>query len=438
MRRIWKSLLVLVAAALAVVGMQTPASANTELVPGSRLIFPYTDISSGRETFLLITNAGTSNVSAHLEFYAQDCSKTDVPRTLSEKDLDVVIVSQEVGLPFFTVGTGTAQQAIAGIGWVDLDVRNNCTNSLVGCRGIQYNGLMGDAVVIDVVKDFAFAYPAASSQGSAGSGGTFGTIVVRDVELAARWEGSYETYPSTILIPGYFAEDECLPTDTLSAFISVVGPADAWRKEAPGSRWAANNALVFLDGSVYDGDENARSVTATAHQVNGRLCSVFRGQTPARGSFFLTSNFAQWGRFPSTDFLSDQAVSWLELSNVIEVPNGTADHDVPLGVIGNSHFTGGNGFDDSRRYRGVVGVLWEIQADDFVSGVTVKTADAIRAWADPATQIDYPCFGTEGPSGISPPTLSNGSFGNNPSCDAANTPVDPSWLGDKTEALNGR
>lgn len=455
MKRTWKGLLVLVAALMAVAGWQTPTWANTELVPGSRLVFPYLDVSSGRETFVFITNAGDAfddledPVDVHLEFYNQACSKTDKAIELTAKDVDVIVVSRSPGQTFFAPGSGTAQQALAGIGWLDVDVRDKTSetgcspSSLAGCPSIEYNGLMGMAVILDVNNDFVFAYPAAASQGSADSGNISGTIVSRLGEFAADWEGTYETYPSTIMVPGFFAEDPCTGTPTLSAFISVVSPADAWRKEAPGADLGTGTVLVSLDGTAYDGDENGHSITAQAHMVNGRLCTVFSDIIGTRNQYVVPSLTSDYPTFDVTNGAVN-AVGWLELSNTVNSPWGsTTQTGFPNP---NLNFTDANGFDDSIRPRGIVGLLWEIQSNDLlptvVGGVTntgLKTADAIRFWADPATQIDWPCFGTENTGGISPPTIVGGAPWA-PTCSDENgnfRAVNPSWLGDHAATLFG-
>lgn len=461
MKRTWKGLLVLVAALMAVAGWQTPAWANTELVPGSRLVFPYLDVSSGRETFVFITNAGeafgtpgTSNpedpLDVHLEFYSQTCSKTDKAIELTHKDLDVIVVSDSPGQPFFVAGSGTAQQAFAGIGWLDVDIRDatdelGCSpSSLAGCPSIEYNGLMGMAVILDVTNDFAMAYPAAASQGSSGTGGISGTIVDRTGEFANDWEGAYETYPSTIMVPGFFAEDPCTGTPALRAFISVVSPADAWRKEAPGADLGNSTVIVNLDGSAYDGDENGESITAFAHMVNGRLCTVFADVIGTRNEYEFPSDTSS---YPTYDVTNGEvnAVGWLELSNTVLSPWGSATQSGFPNP--NPNFNSANDFDDSIRPRGIVGLLWEIQNNDLlptsVGGVAntgLTTADTIRFWADPATQIDWPCFGTEADGGIDPPTVVGGLWDNSPTCRDEGgffNAVNPSWLGDHAATLFG-
>jgi hypothetical protein len=446
-----------------VAGTVAPASANTELVPGSRLVYPYIDISSARETFLIITNSGGLYLPVHVEFYSQSCLRTDRRVDLTGKDIAALQVSTQVdqaALP--AVANNQFQQNIAGIGWADVDVRYlpNCTttSNLAGCSSVEYNGLMGTAVIIDIDQDWAFAYPAAASQGSAANGFSTtttiiggnavtlpaGVIVTRNPSgFATAWTGTYETYPSTHMIPAFFAEDPCAAASpTLKAFISLVGPADAWRKEGPGAPLGTSTLLVQLNNSsAYDGAENAISVNAEAHHVNGRLCTVFGNSIAPRTLYHDPPGYASFDIIPGPFGTSKNAVGWLELSNAITSPSSSTSAPAP-----NPSFTTTAGFDNSVRPRGLVGLIFEIQQGDFLSfGGTsgpVNTADVVRSWADPASAIDWPCFGTESlgitspNGGRIPPTIVAGF--NAPTCESTGFPeVRPYWLCDHAQTVNG-
>lgn len=448
------TLLVLVAAFVA--GTAGVALANTELVPASRIVFPYIDISSGRETFLLLTNTGTETVFLHLEFYSQKCDRQDTSTKLTRKDLSVVVVSQvsSVASPNFLLGVAgnpavTKQQNVFGIGWLDVDVRANCGGNLRGCDGLQYNGVLGTAVVIDVNRDFAFAYPGAAAQGSSEGSCSLCTIVEREPDgTVSNWIGTYETYPSTIFIPAYFAETACTPDADLAAFLAIAGPADAWRKEGPGDdlgQTTGATALVRTQANLYDGAENSDSDEANAHYVNGQLCNVYDASA-LRGQYDVVPPFSinTPGAYATADDFQGQinTVGWIEIFSGQRSRFGAAS---PAGLPNNPFFSNGNNFDDSQRNRGLVAVLFEVQDETITIGeppVTgaVHIGDAIRGWGDPATQIDWPCFGTESTVGIAPPTVLQGSFDNAPSCDDENPPfsaVPPSWLGDNAETPGG-
>ena len=293
---------------------------------------------------------------------------------------------------------------------------------------------MGEAVILDVIGDFAFAYPTAASQGFAAGGFTSTTVIIggtthtvptgpivsRDPNgFATSWTGAYETYPSTNLIPSFLAEDACSAQGPLlAAFISEVAPADAWRKEAPGQALGLGTTLLNVAATAFDGAENNVSVVAFAHHVNGRLCTVF--PPIANRSKY---NNPPAGFYPDVDQTLGvtTAVGWLKLSNVIVVPR-----DSTTGPSPNPSFSAANGFDTSVRPRGMVGLLFEI---NFVPPL----AGAARAWADPASAIDWPCFGSESSGrefpvvhgGVTPPTLVPGV--NAPTCDKAPS-VPPTWL----------
>jgi hypothetical protein len=409
------SLVVLLAVAMVVAFTSPPASASTEMIPGSRLIFPYVDIVSGRNTFLLITNSSI-NISApvHLTFYGQSCQRSDQEVFLTPRDIAAVDVQVALGsvgaLPQSPQPTGAKFTAADGIGWVDVDIRDT-TNSSTS-PSVEFNGIMGTAILIDVQKDFAFAYPAAASQGSAAGGfatttaviGTLGTqtipsavIVNRGAgDLATLWTGTYETYNSRIYIPAYFGEDACTAASpALTAFIALAGPADAYRKEAPGSELGLGTVLVDVTGNVFDGVENKSSVAAKGHLMNQRLCTAFPTSKPRP---FLNPPAG----YASVDQTlgATNSVGWLQLDNINLTPTAAASGPAP-----NPAFTNGNGFNTAARFRGMVGILFEIQASDAVpippgSFSTVKTGDAIRNWNNPThsssasanSTNDWNCF----------------------------------------------
>lgn len=418
MKLLRNSLLGLLAVTLAVSAMPKAASANTEMIPGSRLVFPYVDITTGRQTFLLLTNASNSiTAPTHLTFYGQNCQRNDQTITLTPQDIAAISVNAALGsaaaLPATPSPAGSKQTASDGIGWVDVDVRDaaNLRNS----PSYQLNALMGEAVIIDTVKDFAFAYPAAAAQGSTAQG-TQGSLTTTTTVISGNtrtistgqiltratagdfvnaWTGIYETYASQVLFPAFFAEDLCTAaTPTLTAFIAVAGPADGFRKEAPGSELnsstGAVTTLVNSTGDVFDGEEHTTSVAAFAHLLNGRLCTVY--PTVKARTQYAASGGASYATLDST-LGAVNAVGWFNLDNTQATPVGPNAGSATL--PNNPDFTTGNGFDVSARQRGVTGVLFEIQAGDLVASTAVKTGDALRNWNDPrqVSVLNWPCFG---------------------------------------------
>ncbi len=419
MKLLRSSLVGLLAVTLAVSAMPKAVSANTELIPGSRLVFPYVDITAGRQFFLLITNASnTITAPTHLTFYGQNCVRNDQTMVLTPQDVNVVSVNTALGsagaLGAIPAPAGSKQTPNDGVGWVDVDVRDvaNLRNS----PSVRLNALMGEAVMIDTVKNFAFAYPAASSQGSsqafttttavisgntrtvvATTGSTVGTIVTRATagDFANAWFGLYETYPSQMLFPAFFAEDLCTASSpTLSAFIAIAGPADAFRKEAPGSELnsstGAVTTLVNTSGDVFDGEEHTTSVSGFAHQLNGRLCNVY--PTVKARTQYAASGGASYATLDST-LGAVNAVGWFNIDNTQATPVGPAPGSATL--PNNPDFSTSNGFDSAARQRGMVGVLFEIEAGDLVAGTAVSTGDVLRNWQDPRqiSVLNWPCFG---------------------------------------------
>ncbi len=142
MVRVMRAWILVLLAMAVLVGTGERAVANTELVPGSRLIFPYIDISGGRETFLMLTNASDqSSAPVHIQFYAQNCLRSDQSVFLTPDDIAAVQVSKTLPLALLPPIPGSsAQQNIPGIGWADVDVRNflcggvRCPARLRQCR----------------------------------------------------------------------------------------------------------------------------------------------------------------------------------------------------------------------------------------------------------------------------------------------------------------
>ncbi|HLC02153.1 MAG TPA: hypothetical protein VJK02_03890 [Anaerolineales bacterium] len=117
------------------------AATNSELVPGSRLVFPYFDLRPGFGTLLIITNIGPAAATVTLEFYDTACARQNAILGLSAGDTDLIDLSRVVSPNL----TGSFQQ-----GFVDA-----VTNDDV---------LLGSAVVSNGGDDWAVAYPAAPAR----------------------------------------------------------------------------------------------------------------------------------------------------------------------------------------------------------------------------------------------------------------------------------
>ncbi|MBI4381917.1 MAG: hypothetical protein HY574_12105 [candidate division NC10 bacterium] len=385
-----------VAFVLAVIGLAvmlaTGAGANTELVPGTRIVFPFFDISTGHSTFLLLHNTASLTATVQLALYGQGSGKQDFFLTLTGKDTDQFDVGLQVpggAATFPGVAGNTSQTNVAGRGWVDVFV---VAGASTGSAIVQRNVLAGSAIVVNLAGDFAFAYPGAASQCQSDVG-TGGAVVTRlaGSGLAGVWTGQCEQYPSTLFLPGYLAEDlESTPSPPLTAFLVLAGPSDANKKEAPGQDLdGASASLVSIqmpgEGANVDGCGIGSGITiAPAHLVNGRISTV----NTQSGSGFRRTNFSPppgglcpGSGGPFADELSNSPIAAMKLRNDIDTPTSAATGPVP-----NTNFTGPNGFDLTARKRGMVGVVFGSATDG-----GLKLGDTIRLWGHGSTQTYLTC-----------------------------------------------
>jgi hypothetical protein len=366
MRSFTRWLLVLLLVATSMMVATDFASANTELVPASRLVAPFVTIETGRSTFLFITNVSAlqfRNVSGatggvHLEFYDKTCVRSSTTIELSPKDIDQVNVTDIIAGALST----------SKIGFVDIDVRTTAvfTDPLLA-SGIRANVIMGEVVIADNVSDFALAYPMAASLGSSISTSTTiadRVIVTRNASGAAtNWTGRYEAYPSRLFVPGFFAEG----SPVTSTFLAVVSPADGnWHgnglvtganSEAPGENLVAGSGstLLTVGTVIWDGCEKNADKPVTGHTLMDTLGNLFGTSAVNRANWTAANCTA--GSFPGLDELSGQPTGWIDLPNTSTTVKGGA----------------GTG---TARNRGMVGIMFEVQAGK---------GDVERLWGDPTS-----------------------------------------------------
>jgi hypothetical protein len=388
--------------ALALVGIAAISAlavgshANTELVPGSRVVFPFFDFSTGNSTFLLLHNTGGLTVTVQLALYGQGSGKQDFFLSLTPGDLDQFDFGLQVGggpATFPGVSSNTSQTNVAGRGWVDAFVVSSAST---GSNILQYNAISGSAIIVNIAGDFAFAYPGAPSQCQSDFG-TGGAVVTRlaGTGFAGVWTGRCEQYPSTLYLPGYLAEDlESDPTPLRTAFLVAAGPADANKKEAPGQTLGdASASLVDLPGASASVTRDGCGILSTfaassAHLLNGRISTV----NTASGAGFRRTNFTSppggvcpGSGGPFTDELSNSPIASVKLRNDVDTPTSSATGPVP-----NPNFTVPNGFDTSPRKRGMAGILFGTATDG-----GLKVGDAIRLWGLGSTQTYLNCCFTD-------------------------------------------
>ncbi len=404
MRSLFRGVLVTLGALGLVFGMMAPAFANTNLVPASRLISPFFDISSGRDTFYLLTNvSGNVNLTGaafgpssnlgpwgvHIEHYGQSCDRIDETDLLTPFDIDQfdLLVNSTVrnsigsGQAIGPVTATATQSGVAGRGWSDIDVRFG-SGVLTSSTSIQANVLLGTVVITDTVSDFALAFPMASVIGTAFTQKIGGGIVARDANgTATAWTGRYEPLPARLFVPAFFAEGTDTSgsnaNQTFSAFLAIAGPPDGnWsgigNGEAPGQdtgRGAIKNMqLNFL---VFDGCEKNVSFNFPSHYVNNTYTALFGANT--NRSTWTTANCGI--TFAGRDELSGQAVGWIDITNTnVSCGNSNsacATNTATPGVI--------NGVGQKR---GMVGITIE-NVTQTVGG-SLKIGDVTRLWGDPS------------------------------------------------------
>ena len=414
MRSLFRGILVTLAAAALVFGVMAPAFANTELVPASRLIAPFFDISSGRSTFYLITNVsqslnlnqvGFANASGttigpygvHLEHYGQSCLRIDESTGLTPTDIDqfdlgvnsVVRNATASGQAIGSITASSTASGVAGRGWSDIDVRFG-TGTLTASTSVQANVLLGTVVITDAGSDFALAYPMASVIGTssqqtsapvpAAFGAIGGAIVTRNAAgTALVWTGRYEPLPNRLFVPAFFAEGldatGANAGQTFSAFLAIAGPPDGnWSMlgsgESPGQATGgtASNPNLKLNFIIYDGCEKNFSDNKTSHYLNNTYTALFGANTNRSAWTTALCGVAFGGR----DELSGQAVGWIDITNT-----AVSCGDAAAGCSTTGSTPGvnlGNG-----QARGMVGITIEN-----VTATNLKIGDVTRLWGDPS------------------------------------------------------
>lgn len=373
MKSLTKVVLASLLAVAPVVAAVGTASANSELVPASRLAIPYWDINGGRSTLILVTNvsktvdlgaSATPTAGVHIEFYDKTCSRTNKTFKLSKGDID------QLDLKSGAFNLTGDPDLPSGLGFADIDVR--ATPAGTTSASIERNVLMGTVIIADSGGDFAVAYPAASILGSAASGLAGGTIVTRNAQgNAAVWTGAYEPLPARVFVPMFFAEGG--PASTTST-LAIASPADGnWDSsgfgEAPGQDLNADANGNLIDATVqfWDGCENPESPGIEGHMIFGSLKDLF-GNRADQTLFPWKTSTACTGQFPSIDEFSGAFIGW------IDIPNAS----VPDFGLAGLPTAAGEGVDAER---GMVGVLIQNSG---------KQGDATRLWGDP----EYNTLGT--------------------------------------------
>lgn len=369
MKTFTRWLLVLLLVAVPLMAVIQTASANTELVPASRLVAPLVDISTNRSTFLLLSNvtvgapilttaAGTVG-GVHIEYYDKTCSRTSQVVQLSPKDIDQINV------------TSLVFPGVSKVGFADIDVRNTTvyTDPLLA-SGIRENTLVGQVVITDSASDFALSYPMASSLATSANGGAGGVVVTRGVGgAAASWQGRYEGFPTRLYLPGFYAEGGSGAGAVLSTFLAIVSPADGnWHgngtntgtlAEAPGENLAApsGQTLVTLGTIIFDGCEKSIDRPISGHTIMDSLGNLFGSAVNRDTAPWTVANCGVV--YPGVDEAGAVPLGWMELPNTSTALKGSS----------------------GTRVRGLVGVFFETAT----GAAGQKVGDVARLWGDPTT-----------------------------------------------------
>ncbi len=400
MRSLFRGTFVTLAALALVFGMMAPAFANTNLVPASRLVAPFFDISSGRDTFYLFTNvSGNVNLTGasfnasptlgpwgvHLEHYGQSCDRIDETDSLTPFDIDqfdllvnsVVRNAISAGQAIGSVTASATQSGVAGRGYSDIDVRFGA-GVLTSSKSIQANVLLGTVVITDGPSDFALAYPMTSIIGTAFSGLIGGTIVQRDSNgTATAWSGRYEPLPARLFVPAFFAEGTDTSgsnaNQTFAAFLAIAGPPDGnWsgtgNGEAPGQ--ATNGNILQLNMLVFDGCEKNVSFNFPSHFVNNFYTNLFGANTNRSTWTTALCGVAFAGR----DELSNQAVGWIDITNTNNSCGNSTSCTSTLATPGVNNGVG--------QKRGMTGITIENVVQTV--GGSLKIGDVVRLSGDPS------------------------------------------------------
>jgi hypothetical protein len=261
---------------LLALGLQNPAQAlaatNSELIPGSRIVFPYYDLRDGISTFLTFTNVSSGSATLHLEFYDASCLRRDSSLHLSAGDTDLL----DIGAILQPGADGLFRQ-----GFVDV---------------VTFSGdaLLGTAVIVNGLQDWGIVYHGAATRRLPG-----GPL-------------PFEPYPSRLFLPAFLTQGS-LGSGHLSDGLLVVA---APHPTQPGGELPDPSLQptirVFLD------QEPAFQLTTIGGNVEEGLSTA-----TSTGHQLLLPIGQAAGTFPTPRF------GWLSVTNQAIGETGT-----PIGIVG--------------------------------------------------------------------------------------------------------
>ncbi len=223
------------------------AAMNAELVPGSRIVFPYYDLRPGLTTFLFLTNTGPTPVSAALEFYDASCARQDTVMGLSVGDIDPLDLSQVISGTVF----GSFQQ-----GFIDVTAGADV--------------LIGTAIVVNMVADWAIAYNGASAR-----------------RLAAGVT-PFEPYPTGLFLPAFLTPGPLGGGVLADGLLIVAAPHPTFPGAELPDTPIQTSAEIFLQQE--DSTMTRRSSEVNGHFIISPIGTIAGASSPTLGWLSLTNH----------------------------------------------------------------------------------------------------------------------------------------------------
>src|SRR5574337_791538 len=246
------------------------AATNAELVPGSRIVFPYYDLRPGFSTLLFLTNVSTTPVSVALEFYDTSCSRQGTHIDLSGRDIDSLDLSE----------------MISG---------NTSTSFLQGFVDVTADAdvLIGTAVIVNMTDDWTIAYNGAPARRRAGGITPF------------------ESYPTGLFLPAFLTPGQLGGGMLSDGLLIVVAPPTSPGAELPDKPIQASaEILLRQEQTAASGDRHR------PHEMI-QLSSGFSGHHLILPIGAITGP------------LAPPILGWLSLTN-----HATDQEGVPIGLVG--------------------------------------------------------------------------------------------------------
>jgi len=233
------------------------AATNAELVPGSRIVFPYYDLRPEYTTLLFLTNTSSSPVSVALEFYDASCARQDATVGLSAGDINLIDPRQVISATAF----GSFLQ-----GFIDVTT--------------GADALIGTAVIVNVAADWAIAYNGAPAR--------------RQTDGIT----PFEPYPTRLFLPAFLTGGQLGNGDLTDGLLIVAAPHPTLPGAELPDKPVQASAEVFLEqegstvghGQHHPPDVTQRSSGFSGHYMMLPIGAVAGISTPTLGWLSITNH----------------------------------------------------------------------------------------------------------------------------------------------------